>query len=170
VHRVFDRRDFVAGASASLATLAGTLVFSFPLSSKAQGTRSAAVARGTYVRVPAEHDLIWLSGETALDLYHQHPHVEHEVVVPEGIEAQTHMVMRNLREVLEDQRVTWREVVKLNMYLKDITQTRAVEDVLWQYFSHWDWWPATTAMEVNRLSSEPALLEIELIAVAPRAA
>jgi enamine deaminase RidA (YjgF/YER057c/UK114 family) len=169
MQRILSRRDFVACSSAGVAAIAGTTLISFPLTPSAQGIRSATVPRGTYVMAAADLDLLILSGETALDLYHRHPHVPHEIVIPEGIEAQAHMVMRNLKEVLDDQNVTWAAVVKLNSFLKDITQYPIVETVLREYFDHWDWWPAMTAMEINRLSSAPALLEIELIAVVPRA-
>lgn len=169
MERVFNRRDFVSGASAGAAAVAGATLFSFPLSVGAQGVRSASVPRGTYVRAPADLDLLFLAGETALDLYHQHPHVAHEVVLPSGIEAQTHMVMRNLKEVLDDQGATWRNVVKMNLYLKDIGQYAEVEKILGEYFGHWDWWPAMSAMQISGLSSRPALLEIDLVAVAPHA-
>ena len=88
--------------------------------------------------------------------------------MPEDIAGQTHMCMRNLKEVLDDQGATWRDVVKINRFQKDITESAAIEEVMAQYFDFWDWWPAMTAMEITRLSSEPARLEIELIAVIPR--
>ncbi len=163
---LFNRRDFLVTGSAGLAGAAQ--LFSFPLAANAQGARSAAVARGTYVRADADMDLLFLSGTTALDLYHLHPHVPSEITMPEDIAAQTHMCMRNLKEVLDDQGATWRDVVKINRFQKDITESAAIEEVMAQYFDFWDWWPAMTAMEITRLSSEPARLEIELIAVIPR--
>lgn len=168
MQELFNRRDFLVTGSAGLAGAAQ--LFSFPLAANAQGVRSASVARGTYVRADADMDLLFLSGTTALDLYHLHPHVQYEITMPDDIAGQTHMCMRNLKEVLDDQGATWKDVVKVNRFQTDITESAAIEEVMAQYFDYWDWWPAMTAMEIRNLSSAPARLEIELIAVIPRSA
>ena len=164
---LLNRRDFLVTSSAGL-TAVGATLSSFPLSLNAQGNRSASVPRGTYVRADADMDLLYLSGTTALDLYHLHPHVPYEITMPDDIRGQTHMCMRNLKEVLDDQGVTWREVVKVNRFQTDMSESEAIEDVMHQYFDFWDWWPAMTAMQIRNLSSAPARLELELIAVIPR--
>jgi 2-iminobutanoate/2-iminopropanoate deaminase len=165
-----DRRRFLARGTAGFAAAAGAQLLSFPLSGCAQGIPSATRPWATYARADAGLDLLFLAGETALDLYHLHPHVPHEIHVPEEIGAQTHMVMRNLKEVLDDQGLTWANVVKMNRYQKDLDESAEIEAVLREYFADWDWWPAMTAMEIEGLSSEPARLEIDLIAVVPRQA
>ena len=66
---LLNRRDFLVTSSAGL-TAVGAPLSSFPLSLNAQGNRSASVPRGTYVRADADMDLLYLSGTTALDLYH----------------------------------------------------------------------------------------------------
>ena len=168
--QLLDRRRFLARGTAGVAALAGAQLLSFPLSGRAQSVPSAARPWATYVRADAELDLLFLAGETALDLYHLHPHVAHEIHLPEDIGAQTHMVMRNLKEVLDDQGLTWANVVKMNRYQKNLDESSAIEAVLREYFADWDWWPAMTVMEIDGLSSEPARLEIDLIAVVPRPA
>ena len=166
---LLNRRDFLVTSSAGL-TAVGATLSSFPLSLNAQGNRSASVPRGTYVRADADMDLLYLSGTTALDLYHLHPHVPYEITMPDDIRGQTHMCMRNLKEVLDDQGVTWREVVKVNRFQTDMSESEAIEDVMHQYFDFWEWWPAMTAMKIRNLSSVPTRLEMELIAVIPREA
>jgi 2-aminomuconate deaminase len=169
MRELLNRRDFCVKGTAAAAGVAGTVrLASFPLAAHAQGARSVTVPRGTYVRADAGVDLLFLAGATALDLYHLHPHVPHEVIMPAGIEAQTHMVMRNLKEVLDDQGLTWRNVVKANRYQTDLDESEAIEAVMAEYFGYWDWWPAMTAMQVRNLSSEPARLEIDIIAAVPR--
>jgi len=166
---LFNRRDFLVTGAAGVATVSGTVqLFSFPLAAHSQGNRSVTTPRGTYVRADAGVDLMFLAGATALDLYHLHPHVEHEVIMPADIVGQTHMVMRNLKEVLDDQGLTWRNVVKANRYQTDLSESEAIESVMAEYFGYWDWWPAMTAMKVRNLSSEPARLEIDIIAAIPR--
>ena len=167
---LLNRRDFLVTGTAGVAALSGMQLFSFPLTANAQGNRSSTVPRGTYVRAESGADLLFLAGATALDLYHLHPHVDHEVIMPEGIVGQTHMVMRNLKEVLDDQSLTWRNVVKLNRYQTDLSESSAIEEVMAEYFGYWDWWPAMTTMQIRNLSSPPARLEIDIIAVIPSTA
>jgi len=164
---LLNRRDFLVTGSAGVAALGGLQLFSFPLAASAQGNRSSAVPRGTYVRADAGTDLLFLAGATALDLYHLHPHVEHEVIMPEDIVGQTHMVMRNLKEVLDDQDLTWANVVKLNRYQTNLSESPEIEAVMTEYFGFWDWWPAMTTMKIRNLSSPPARLEIDIIAAVP---
>ncbi len=163
---LLNRRDFLVSGTAGLAGAAQLV--SFPLSANAQGATSAAVPRGTWVRADADMDLLFLSGATALDLYHLHPHVSYEITMPDDIRGQTHSTMRNLKEVLDDQGITWRDVVKINRFQTDISESAAIEEVMADYFGYWNWWPAMTAMEIRNLSSAPARLELELIAVVPR--
>ena len=87
--------------------------------------------------------------------------------MPESIVGQTHMVMRNLKEVLDDQGLTWRNVVKLNRYQTDLSESDAIEEVMTEYFGFWDWWPAMSTMKIRNLSSPPARLEIDIIAAIP---
>ena len=168
MQELFNRRDFLVTGSTGLTAAAGASLFSFPLSSNAQGNRSASIPRGTYVRADADMDLLFLSGTTALDLYHLHPHVPYEITVPTDIRGQTHMCMRNIKEVLDDQSVTWKDVVKVNRFQTDLSESGAIEEVMAEYFDFWNWWPAMTAMQIRNLSSAPARLEMELIAVIPR--
>ncbi len=164
---LLNRRDFLVTGTAGVAALSGMQLFSFPLAANAQGNRSSALPRGTYVRADAGADLLFLAGATALDLYHLHPHVDHEVIMPEDIIGQTHMVMRNLKEVLDDQGLTWANIVKLNRYQTDLSESPAIEEVMAEYFGFWDWWPAMTTMKIRNLSSPPARLEIDIIAAIP---
>ncbi|MBH98597.1 MAG: hypothetical protein CMM56_09140 [Rhodospirillaceae bacterium] len=166
MQKLINRRDFLVTSTAGL-TASGASLFSFPLSVNAQGNRSAQVPRGTYVQADARMDLLYLSGTTALDLYHLHPHVPYEITVPEDIRGQTHMCMRNIKEILDDQSVTWRDVVKVNRFQTDLSESDAIEEVMAEYFDFWDWWPAMTTMKIRNLSSVPTRLEMEAIAVIP---
>ena len=171
MQKLVSRRDFLVRSSAGVATAAGGLeLFSFPLSANAAGSRSAASGRGSFVRTDADSDLLFLAGTTALDLYHLHPHVPYEMIAPEGIAGQTHMCMRNIKEVLDDQGLNWSNVVQINRYQTDLDESDEIEKVMAEYFGYWDWWPAMSAMQIRNLSSEQARLEITALAVVPRAA
>lgn len=162
-----DRREFLSRSAAGATAVGGLSLFSFPLGGRGQ-TQSATLPMGTYVRADGGVDLMFLAGATALDLYHLHPHVDYEVLMPDDITSQTHMVLRNLKEVLDDQGLTWRNVVKLNRYQTDLSESAEIEAVMAEYFGFWDWWPAMTAVKIRNLSSPPARLEIDAIVAAPR--
>ena len=92
------------------------------------------------------------------------------MIAPEGIAGQTHMCMRNIKEVLDDQGLNWSNVVQINRYQTDLDESDEIEKVMAEYFGYWDWWPAMSAMQIRNLSSEQARLEITALAVVPRAA
>lgn len=168
MQKLVNRRDFLVRSSAGFAAAAGgSEFFSFPLSANAEGSRSVTAARGSFVRVDSDDKLLFLAGTTALDLYHLHPHVPYEMIAPRGIIGQTHMCMRNIKEVLDDQGLNWSNVVQINLYQTDLDESDEVEAVMTEYFGYWDWWPATSAMQIRNLSSAQARLEITALAVVP---
>lgn len=128
----------------------------------------ANLPTGTYVTADANADLVFLSGAAALDLYHRHPHVPEDEILPDDVRAQTHMTLRNINEVLRMRKLTWRNVVKVVRYQKDINDSAVIEEVMKRHFK--DWWPANVAVQIERLSAPASLVELEMIAVAPRAA
>lgn len=120
-------------------------------------------APGVVVREPSV--ILFLSGATASPLYHQHPHVPEEHVLPDDAEEQTRRCLASIRSVLEPSGMTWRNVVKVTKYLTDIREMDAVNSVLDAEFG--DWKPASTLVCVNNLSSPGARVELDMIAVGP---
>lgn len=105
---------------------------------------------------------LYLSGATALPLYHQHPHVPEECVLPDDIVEQTHRVMRNIEQVLRHAGMGWRNVVKITEYLTDIRDADAIHAVMGEHFG--DWIPASTMVAVNNLSAPGARIELDMTA------
>jgi enamine deaminase RidA (YjgF/YER057c/UK114 family) len=103
---------------------------------------------------------VYISGQVALDQ-------SGELVGPGDIRAQTRQVFDNLRAALEAVGATFSEVVKLNYYLLDARQLPIVREIRDAYIDTARR-PASTAVEVRRLFSEDALIEIEAVAVVPR--
>jgi|SRR5690606_9012395 len=116
------------------------------------------------IRVTGATTTLYLSGATALPLYHHHPHVPEECVLPDDIVEQTHRVMRNIERVLTHAGMTWRNVVKITEYLTDIRDADAIHAVMGEYFG--DWIPASTMVAVNNLSAPGARLELDMTAAA----
>ena len=115
------------------------------------------------VKVQSARDLVFISGATASPLYHQHPHVAEEHVLPDDIKQQTHMAMANIKLVLDHQRLSWRHIVKVTKYVTDMREADDMHVVLNEYFG--DWRPASTLVAVSNLSSPGARVELDMMAI-----
>ena len=85
-------------------------------------------------------------------------------LVDSTLEGQTRQALENLRILLEEGGARLDDVVKLNIYLTDMTQYEAVWRVRAEYFrsNH----PASTMVEVSSLGfNRDVKVEIEAIAV-----
>src|SRR5690606_18994987 len=98
-------------------------------------------------------DLIFTSGQIPLNAEGQ--------LVEGGIEEQTHQVFRNLSAVLEQAGASFQSVLKATVFLKDMGQFAAVNEIYASYFG--DHKPARSTVEVARLPKD-VFVEIELIA------
>ena len=65
----------------------------------------------TAVSVDANDTFFWMSGATAIPLYHHHPHVAEECVLPDDIREQARRVLSTFDEVLRFNGLGWRNVV-----------------------------------------------------------
>lgn len=118
------------------------------------------------IRVSGGADMLFVSGSTALPLYHAHPHVHEEHVLPDDIREQTRRAMNDIKLSLDACGLTWRNVVKVTKFLTDMREADAMHEVLREYFG--DWKPASTMVCVNNLSAPGSRIEIDIIAVAPQ--
>lgn len=84
-------------------------------------------------------------------------------IVGEGnISIQTQQVMENLGAILAEAGATWEEVVKTSVFLSDLANFEAMNEVYAQYFDSATA-PARACVEVSRLPKD-VLVEIECIA------
>jgi len=121
----------------------------------------ARTPRVSFIRAPLANGIIVHAGGTSMELYHRHPHVEiEELVQPDDIRLQTRLVLRNHKEILDWMGLSWRNVVKLTRYQTRMDESKQIDEVLASYFR--DWWPAMTIVEIGRLSSPQARLEIDM--------
>jgi 2-iminobutanoate/2-iminopropanoate deaminase/2-aminomuconate deaminase len=109
--------------------------------------------------------LMFLAGATASPLYHQHPHVPEEHVLPDDIKEQTRRCLASIKSVLDARGMTWRNVVKVTKYVTDIREADDMHAVMGEEFG--DWRPASTLVCINNLSSPGARVELDMIAVGP---
>jgi enamine deaminase RidA (YjgF/YER057c/UK114 family) len=164
---MLDRRELLKSLGwGTLAIGAGggmqTAIPAWAEAAAAQGTPPrAGIPRIIFTRSSLASGIIAHSGETSMDLYHQHPHVEkEEIVQPEDIRLQTRLAMRNHKEILDWMGLDWTHVVKVTRFQKRLDESKPIEDVLADYFR--DVWPPMSVYEIDGLSSPQARVEIEM--------
>ena len=79
-----------------------------------------------------------------------------------GVELATHQVMKNLEAILREAGLSFSNVVKTTIFLKDMEDFMEVNKVYSTYFSE-ESYPARETIEVARLPKD-AELEISMIA------
>ena len=115
----------------------------------------APKAVGTYSQAVVAGNTIYVSGQLPID-------AETGEFVPGGIKEQLHKVFKNLRYILEEAGYSMSDVVKANVFLSDLANFAALNEVYAQYFS--EPYPARVAYQVAALP-KAALVEIDVIAV-----
>jgi len=123
---------------------------------KIVSTDSAPAAIGPYSQAVRLGGLLFTSGQIPLT-----PAGE---LVAGGIEEQTRQVLTNLQAVLAAEGATLADVVKTTVFLKDMNQFAAFNEVYASFFG--DHKPARSTVEVARLPKE-FFVEIEGIATVP---
>ena len=83
-------------------------------------------------------------------------------IVNTDIEAETHQVMTNLKNVLENAGMTFEHVVKCSVFVKNMQDYSRINAVYAQYFND-DTAPARELVEVSAL---PKYVNVEISAIA----
>ncbi|MEC2076591.1 RidA family protein [Metabacillus fastidiosus] len=117
-------------------------------------TNDAPQAIGPYSQGIIVNNMFYSSGQIPLT-----PEGE---MIQGGIEEQTHQVFSNLKAVLEEAGASFETVVKTTVFLNDINDFVAFNEVYAQYFSEHK--PARSCVEVSRIPKD-SLVEIEVIAL-----
>ena len=89
--------------------------------------------------------------------------VENGGVIPQGIAEQTQVVMKNLQAILSEAGLGFGNVVKCSIFIKDMNDFAAINEVYGSYFTESDA-PARETVEVSRLPKD-VNVEISCIAV-----
>ena len=115
------------------------------------------------VRVRPGGTLLFLSGATALPLYHQHPHEHGKLNPPDDAREQTRLTMENIKRCLEAAGATFADVVRTDVFITDMEEQDAIGEVMSEYFE--GDYPASTLVEVKRLVDKRLKLEVKVMAV-----
>jgi len=119
-------------------------------------TDSAPKAIGPYSQAIKVGNLIFTSGQIAID-------PEKNELISAGIQEQTRRVLENLKAVLETAGSSLENVVKTTVYLSDMNEFSAMNEVYAQFFESTK--PARATVEVSRLPKD-VKVEIDAIATA----
>jgi 2-iminobutanoate/2-iminopropanoate deaminase len=119
-------------------------------------TESAPAAIGPYSQAVRAGGFVFASGQIPLD-------PKTGVFVEGGIVEQTHQVMRNIKALLEAAGTSLEAAVKTTVFLADMDEYPAMNEVYGQYFQESP--PARATVQAVRLPRD-ARVEIEVIALA----
>jgi 2-iminobutanoate/2-iminopropanoate deaminase len=119
-------------------------------------TDHAPKAIGPYSQAIRAQGLIFTSGQVAIDPATQQ-------VVAGDVSAQTDRVLKNLAAILRASGSTLEKVVRCTVFLKDMGDFSAMNEVYGRYFNQAP--PARSTVEVARLPRD-VLVEIDVIALA----
>ena len=118
-------------------------------------TKDAPQAIGPYSQAIKANGFIFVSGQVAIDPATQQ-------VIQGGVATQTDRVLRNLSEILEAAGSGLGKVVRSTVFLKNMSEFTAMNEVYGKYFSSSP--PARSTVEVARLPKD-VLVEIDVIAL-----
>jgi reactive intermediate/imine deaminase len=105
-------------------------------------TESAPAAIGTYSQAIKVNNTVYLSGQIPLD-------PETMTVVEGGIDAEIEQVFKNLTAVCEAAGGELKDIVKLNIFLTDLSNFATVNGIMARYFS--EPYPARAAIGIKEL-------------------
>jgi 2-iminobutanoate/2-iminopropanoate deaminase len=109
---------------------------------------------GPYSQAIKSAGFLFASGQVALD-------PRSNEFVPGDIRQQTERVLENIKGILEAGGVNLHHVVKTTVFLKDMNDFAAMNEVYGKYFTQAP--PARSTVQVARLPKD-ALVEIEVVA------
>jgi len=107
-------------------------------------TENAPAAIGPYSQAIEAGDFIYVSGQIPVDP------TSGEVV--QGIEEQTHQVLKNLKAILTEAGTDFSQVVKFTIYLTSIEDFATVNEIYGSYLEKP--YPARATVEVSRLPKD----------------
>lgn len=123
------------------------------MSKKVIFSENAPAPIGPYSQAVLAGNLLFISGQIAL---------KEGSMVQETIQAETHQVMHNIHAILQESGMDFGNVVKSTIFVKDLNNFQAINEVYGSYFGENP--PARETVEVSRLPKD-ANVEISCIAL-----
>lgn len=105
-------------------------------------------------------NMVFVAGQVGWD--------EERNIAKDSFESQAAQALENLKRVLEASGATMRDVVKINIYLKELNDLPKFREIRDRYFK--PPYPASTLVQIVSLAAPELLIEIEATAVLDQAA
>lgn len=118
-------------------------------------TTAAPAAIGPYVQAVKTGNTLFTSGQLGIN--------PETGKLAEGVEAQAHASLTNLKNILAEAGLDFSNVVKTTVFVKDLADFAAVNAIYASYFG--ETFPARSCVQVAKLPMD-GLVEIECIAIA----
>ncbi len=112
---------------------------------------------GPYNQAIEYNGLLFISGQIALN-------PENGELISDNIEAETHQAMKNIQAILTEAGMTFDNVIKCSIFVKDMHMYSRINEVYGEYFDE-DTAPARELVEVANL---PKFVNVEISAIAAR--
>lgn len=119
-------------------------------------TDQAPAPIGPYSQAVLVRNTLYISGQIPIN-------PESGTLIEESIEAETHQVMKNLEGVLKAAGMSFSNLVKTTILIKDMNDFSRINVVYGNYFT--DVFPARETVEVSRL---PKDVRVEISGIAVR--
>ena len=124
------------------------------MSKKVISTSKAPAAIGPYSQANFINGVLYISGQIPID-----PETGNLV---DGIEKETHQVIKNLKAILEEAGLTFSNVVKATIFLKNMDDFAAMNQIYASYLDE-NSYPARETVQVSCLPKNVSV-EISMIA------
>ena len=116
-------------------------------------TDKAPKAIGPYSQAVKFNNLIFTSGQIPID-------PKTGLIVSEEFTKQVYQCLKNIKSILDEEKLSLNHILKLTVYLKDLNQFNKLNQVFEDFFD--DEYPARSAVEVSRLPKD-SQVEIEAV-------
>lgn len=118
-------------------------------------TTNAPSPVGAYNQAILVNNTLYISGQIAI-------HPESGKLITNNIEAETKQVMENLKAVLHAAAMTFKDVVKTSIFIKDMHQFDAINKVYASYFNA----ATAPAREMVEVANLPKFVHVEISMIA----
>ena len=120
-------------------------------------TSNAPAPIGPYNQAVLRGDMLFTSGQIAIN-----PKTGKLVV--DDIKAETKLVMKNLKAVLEEAKMTFENVLKASIFISDMNNFGAINEVYATYFNE----ATAPARETVEVANLPKFVNVEISVIAAR--
>lgn len=120
-------------------------------------TQKAPAPVGAYSQAVLINNMLFTSGQIAI-------HPENGNLILENIKTETKQVMENLKAVLREANMTFKNVVKTSIFITDMNDFTAINDVYGSYFNN----ETAPARETVQVASLPKNVNVEISMIAVR--